>query len=122
MRNEQAIIKSARTWIRYGVISPLIFIAFAWISYHFKIIHVDTLVLIGGSVAVLTCFVWWFWALRVIIDLSDMTDSARNALTDIKNLVIMTNNEVKEQRSLYDVLKKEIDNQPKRRAKTSKNN
>jgi hypothetical protein len=108
MRNEEAIIKSARIWIRYGVISPLIFIAFAWCAYHFKIIHVDILMLIGASVAIFTCFVWWFWALRVIIDLSAMTGSAKNALTDIKNLVIMTNKEVKEQRNLYDVLKKEI--------------
>ena len=115
MRNEEAIIKSARIWIKYGVISPLIFIAFAWLSYHFKIIHVDALMFIGASVAVLTCFVWWFWALRVIIDLSDMSNSARNALTDIKNIVTMVNEDVKEQRNLYDVLKKEIEEKNKRK-------
>jgi hypothetical protein len=108
MRQQEAIIKSARIWIRYGVVSPLLFIAFSWCAYHFDIIHVNLLLLAGASVAIITCFVWWFWALRVIIDLSAITGNAQNALTDIKNLVIMTNNEVKEQRNLYDVLKREI--------------
>lgn len=117
MRSPEEIAKDAKIWIKYGVISPVIFIIFAFVTYHFNLLDIDILVLLAGGVAVLTCFVWWFWALGVIIDLSAMSGKAGNALTDIKSLVIMLNKDVREQRDLYDILKKEMSEKSKKKSK-----
>jgi hypothetical protein len=116
-RNPETIARHARIWIKYGVISPLVFILFSGLATYTGYLSVDTLTFIGIAVAGFTCFVWWFWALAVIIDLSSLSSTARNALTEMKELVIMTHDEVKEQRSLYDILKKEIEKDKRKKEK-----
>jgi len=113
MRSPETIARHAKIWIKYGVISPLLFACFAFIAFHYNILDVTALLLIGASIAIVTCFVWWFWALGVIIDMTSMNSNAKYALTDIKKLVRMTHKELTEQRTLYTILKEEIEKEKK---------
>ena len=116
-RSPEEIAKAASIWIKYGVISPITFCILAILAHHYEIITSNTILVIGAVIALITCFVWWFWALKVIVDLSSLNSITKNALTDIKEYVIIMSQEVKEQRSLYDILKKEIAEEKKRNKK-----
>lgn len=120
MRSSATIEKSAKIWVRYGICAPIIFSTVAFIALFTESVDTNHVLVVGVVVALVTCFVWWFWALSVIIDLTQMNKIAKNALTDIKDLVIMTNVELREQRNLYDLLKDEVDKKSDKKVKKVK--
>lgn len=91
----QRIIEQSATWIKFGVAAPLFFLASSLLANRFFTVPLEFFLWTSGVLTIVVCFVWWFWALKVIIAMGNMNKHAALDLTEMKNDVKMMASEVK---------------------------
>ena len=106
---EKVIVQSTK-WIKFGIISPLVYFAVAIGLNYLGWIDISDTVVVGLLITGVVCFIWWFWALRVIIELASMNQKATKDLTNTISSIRIVRKEVNEttteMRKMIEELKK----------------
>lgn len=101
----EKIIEQSNRWIKFGLAFPVVFIAIAMILNMYEVVNLLHVAYIAAGISGLVCFVWWFWALRVIVKMGELNKVARNDLTEVAKDVRMMTREVREaNQNLYVIL------------------
>lgn len=99
------IIAQSNKWIKFGITAPAVFFSVAFILNSYDIVDIMKLAYCAIGITVIICFVWWFWALRVIVKMGELNKQARKDLTDVAKDVKMMTSEVREaNQNLYVIL------------------
>ena len=105
------IIEQSNRWIKFGITFPVVFIAIAMILNMYEVVNLLHVAYVAAGISGLVCFVWWFWALRVIIKMGELNKHAREDLTEVAKDVKMMTREVREaNQNLYVILAKYREN------------
>jgi len=107
----EKIIEQSNRWIKFGLTFPVIFIAIAMILNMYEVVNLLHVAYVAAGISGLVCFVWWFWALRVIVKMGELNKHAREDLTEVAKDVKMMTREVREaNQNLYVILAKYKEN------------
>ena len=98
------LTSQCQIWMRFGVATPILFLLLS-----LYLISTGTPIYVlywtAGIMSAAICFVWWMWALLVIIQLIKMNSLAGNALTEMREDVKLIAHEVREsKRDLFILL------------------
>lgn len=105
------IIEQSNRWIKFGITFPVVFIAIAMILNMYEVVNLLHVAYVAAGISGLVCFVWWFWALRVIVKMGELNKHAREDLTEVAKDVKMMTREVREaNQNLYVILAKYREN------------
>ena len=101
---DSLLTTQCKTWMRFGVATPILFLLLSlYLIYNGTPLYV--LYWTVGIISAAVCFVWWMWALLVIIRLVEMNSLAGNALTEMREDVKLIAHEVREsKRDLFILL------------------
>ena len=94
MENTEKVIVQSTKWIKFGIISPLVYFAIAVLFNYLGWIDLSDTVIAGLIVTGVICFTWWFWALKAIIELAKMNQKATKDLTTTINSIKIVRKEV----------------------------
>jgi cobalamin biosynthesis protein CobD/CbiB len=91
-----ATIDESNKWMIFGALSPVLFSLSFVILFYFNIIDISYIVYVAVAFAIVICFVWWFWALKVIVEMSELNLQANKDLTEMRKDVKIIAHEVRE--------------------------
>jgi len=96
--NEKLIetVNDSNRWMIFGGVSPILFTLLFGILFYSNILKADQIIYVAIAFAVVVCFVWWFWVLKVIVALSQLNLKANKDLTEMRDDVKIIAHEVRE--------------------------
>jgi len=92
----QETISESNKWMIFGALSPVFFLLLFGILFYFNIVDITYIVYVAVAFAIVICFVWWFWALKVIVEMSELNLQANKDLTEMREDVKIIAHEVRE--------------------------
>lgn len=91
----ELIIKQARVWALYGKTIPFFMILSA-ISLYLINADVSPVVLyLSWSVFIIVCLIWWFWVIKVLLEITQMFQTVISMIREIRSNLIVVRDDIK---------------------------
>jgi hypothetical protein len=89
----EKIAVQAKAWKFYGIITPTFF-GIAFFSFHLMTDQSMNMMILGWSLFIISCLVWWFWTIKIFqtiiesqIDIHDKVLDVAKEISEVKSNV-----------------------------------